>query len=272
MKKKPKLLIATNLYQIDPVVYSSHLDMFYKLGKMHEKYEIMFYAPWRVPIDKARNDAVALSVAANCDYLFFYDDDMWFEDGNTPITLLEQMIENPDIHMLQGLAFIRGYPYKPMIFKFLDKGDRSKRLLTFDEYEDHIREDGLVEVDAVGCCATMINTEIFKMMPKPWFVTGEQHTEDIYFCVKAKNYVEEFKIFCDTKTKIGHLLDRAVLIDGNRKMLREMHELHNVNQLFLSEPSFVQNMSQTPHMMWERRDCLNPLELELPIREAKNAS
>lgn len=271
--KKVKLLMATNLYQIDPIVYSSHLDMFYKLGKRHEDFELMFYAPWRVPIDKARNEAALLAVATNCDYLFFYDDDMWFPDGNTPIDLVQKMIDNPKIHILQALAFIRGYPYKPMVFKFLDKGsNRSKRLLTYDDYENDIDKDGLVEVDAVGCCATAINVEAFRALNQPYFLTGDGHTEDIYFCIKAKTNLKDFGIYLDTNIKIGHLLDRFVLNDENRKILREMHEKYNVNQLFLSDPHFVAKMSQTQHMMWERRDCANPLEVELPIREAKNES
>lgn len=268
MKKKVKLLMATNLYQIDPIVYSSHLDMFYKLGKKHEDFELMFYAPWRVPIDKARNDAAFLAATANCDYLFFYDDDMWFPDGNTPIDMVQKMIDNPKIHMLQALAYIRGYPYKPMAFKFLDKGsNRSKRLMTHDNFAEHIDEDGLVECDALGCCATVINAEIFRALPKPWFLTGEQHTEDVYFCIKAKTQVKDFGIYLDTKIKIGHLLDRVVLVDENRTMLKEMHEKYGINQLFLSEPTFVQKMSQTPHMMWDERKCLNPLEANIPFRE-----
>lgn len=262
MKKKIKLLVATNLYQIDPVVYSSHLDMFYKLGKRHEDFEIVFNAPWRIPIDSARNNAVTLAVATNCDYIFFYDDDMWFPDGKTPIDLIQRMIDNPDISMIQALAFIRGYPYKPMLFKFIDTGDNIKKLLIYENYEKDVDENGLVEVDAVGCCATVIDVNVFKAIPKPWFMTGEGHTEDIYFCVKAKSLLKRFGIYCDTTLPIGHLLDRAVLMEGNRPMLREMHEKYSVNQLFLTEPFYAEKMSLTPHMQWDEKRLLNPLTVD----------
>ena len=261
-KKKIKVLVATNLYQIDPIVYSGHLDMFHKLGKKHEDIEIVFLAPWRSPIDKSRNDAAQLSMYWECDYLLFYDDDMYFENGNDIIRLINRMRESKDtIHIMQALAFIRGYPFKPMCFKLVDV-DNQKRMMAYEDYEDHIQENGLVKCDAVGCCATIIDTRLFKMIPSPWFETGQMHTEDIYFCAKAKNYVEGLGIYMDTTIEIGHLLDKIILTKANKNTLKEIHEKYGLNQLFLPDPTFIPTMQSSKMMANTKEDRANPFDFK----------
>lgn len=268
--KKTKVMIATNLYDINPIVYSGHLDMFYKLGKASEEFEIVFHAPWRTPIDRARNDAAQLSLRLDCDYLMFYDDDMYFPNGEHLLNLLRRIRDDKKINVLQALAFIRGYPFKPMIFKLHDIEIGKKKMMTYDDYEENIDEDGLVKCDAVGCCATVFDVNLFKMVPKPFFLTGQDHTEDIYFCVKAANYLENVGIYCDTNIKIGHLLDKIVLVDENRKILKEMHDAHGINQLFLPDPTFLPTMLNCKSMAYDFDKRVNPLEIELPIKEKNN--
>ncbi|HBH13815.1 MAG TPA: hypothetical protein DDX29_12015 [Clostridiales bacterium] len=283
--KKIKIMIATNLYQVDPIVYSGHLQLFYRLGKEVERSlhgveieiadpkdpaldDIVFTAPWRTPIDKARNDAGELALYYNCDYLFFYDDDMYFPDAKVIIEMIKRIINNSEkIHILQALAFIRGYPFKPMIFKLYEVGE-NKKMKAFEEYKDYVEDDGLVKCDALGCCCTIIDTRLLKMVPKPWFQTGTGHTEDIYFCVKANHYVGGIGIYCDTTVKIGHLLDKIILTEENREILKEIHEKYNLNQLFLPDPTFIplQKMSKTMQFDFDHRE--NPLTREcIPIRK-----
>jgi hypothetical protein len=267
---KKKILIASNLYQIDPIVYSSHLQMFYRFGRESEL-DIIFYAPWRVPIDVARNNAAAIALANECDYLFFYDDDMYFENGQDAVDLVKKVIDSNDkIHILQGLAFIRGYPFKPMMFKFRNIDNERKQLLPVDDYKDNVDENGLIKVDAVGCCATVIDTKLFKLTPKPWFQTGTQNTEDIYFCVKCCEYIQGVGIYVDPSKKIGHLLDKLVLIEANRDTLRSIHEGYDLNQLFLPDKNFVPVIKRSKTMMYdsdERANPLNPLESKLMFKE-----
>jgi hypothetical protein len=272
--KKKKVMVATNLYQVDPIVYSGHAQLFYRLGKAIENKlsnmaDIVFTAPWRTPIDKGRNDAAELALYYECDYLFFYDDDMYFPDANKIIQLIKRMIEDKEdrIHILQAEAFIRGYPFKPMLFKLYDVGE-NKKMKAFEDYEDFIEEDGLVKCDAVGCCCTIIDTRLFKMTPKPWFVTGTGHTEDIYFCVKANHYNGGVGIYMDTNVSIGHLLDKIILTKENRPILKEIHEKYNLNQLLLPDPTFIplQKMGRTMQFDFDHRE--NPLIREcIPIRK-----
>ena len=262
-------MIATNLYDINPIVYSGHLDMFYQLGKCSDEFEIVFHAPWRTPIDKARNDAAIMSLYYECDYLMFYDDDMYFPTGKDIIKLLRRIVNDDKITILQALAFIRGYPFKPMIFELKDIDEKKKKMMTIDDYKDKIDADGLVKCDAVGCCATIIDTKLFKMTPKPYFLTGEGHTEDIYFCVKAAQYVENVGIYCDTTIKIGHLLDKIILVEENRELLKKMHEDHDLNQLFLPDPTFIPMMRAGKTMAYDHDERPNPLTMGIPIKGEK---
>ena len=259
-KKKIKVMIATNIYFVDPVVYSSHLDMFYKLGKVSDEIEIVFFGPWRLAIDRGRNNAAYYALRWECDYLFFYDDDMYFPTGNDIVKLIRTIRDSGDkIHILQALAFIRGYPFKPMCFK-KEEIEGQQRMIDFEDYEKHIQEDGLVKCDAVGCCATIIDTKLFKMIPEPWFVTGTGYTEDIFFCVKSQQFAGNVGIYMDTTIKIGHLLEKIILTEENRNGLKKMHEEYKLNQLFLPDPEFVSMIQVAGKFDEEQR--LNPLEMK----------
>ena len=98
---------------------------------------------------------------------------------------------------------------------------------------DDVDKNGLIKVDAVGCAATLINCEIFKLIPEPWFLTGETHTEDIYFCMKARECVKGFEVYVDTTVECGHMLPQPVLDSANRELLMKIHTLEGgLNQLW----------------------------------------
>jgi glycosyltransferase involved in cell wall biosynthesis len=259
MNKKPKIMIATNIFQIDPIVYASHLDMFYKLGQAKDEFDIIFFGPWRSGIDAGRNNAAKYAMKWECDYLLFYDDDMYFDTGNDIVKLIRTIINNSKIHVLQANAFIRGYPFLPMCFK-IEKVDDLKRMAPYDDYADNVDENGLVKCDAVGCCATIIDVNLFKMIPEPWFVTGKEHTEDVYFCVKVAQFIEGAGIYMDSTIKIGHLCEKIILNEGNKKMLKELYEKYKINQLFLPDPEFA-SMMQNMHP-FEKEERVNPLEVK----------
>ena len=222
---KRKICIATNIFNIDPVPYASHMSMWYRIGKNLPEWDVIFAGPWRMPIDVARNKACEIALDAECEYLFFYDDDMVMDPDI--VEKLLKRVEKKEIHIIAGLCYIRGYPYAPMIFRFRD----SDKLGLFEYTEDDIK-DGLVSIDATGCACTMIDCELLRLTPKPWFVTGiENHTEDVYFMTKVKDYVEGVKIYLDTETECGHMLDKPILNTTSRKLLTKLHD-EGVDQLW----------------------------------------
>lgn len=244
MPERKKILIASNMYQIDPVCYASHLDMFYKLGRCKDL-QIITFLPWRTPIDKARNDAVRMALAYEAEVLFFYDDDMFFGDATIAKNLIYNVLNTPKINVVQAVAYIRGYPFKPMTFKIIDIEDR-KQMVADDTPEDllaDVDEHGFVKRDAVGCCATAIRVEVFKNIPAPWFLTGEKNTEDIYFCAKLREYLTDAGVYVNTNYEVGHHMDKPILTSTSRKMLLEMHEKYRVDQCWLPDTTFVDRMA-----------------------------
>ena len=158
-------------------------------------------------------------------YLFFYDDDMVVHPD--VVARLLDRVSKQEIHIISALVYIRGYPFKPMLFRF----DEPKYLGLFDYTEEDIEENGLISVDAVGCAATLIDCELFKLTPEPWFLTGKKHTEDVYFCMKAKDHIEGIKIYFDTQVECGHMLDKPVLTEVSRGILTELQN-KGVDQLW----------------------------------------
>jgi len=239
---RKRLLIATVLYNVHPIVYSSHMNMMYRVGKFLPDYDIIFYTPNRVPIDAARNSAVTYALDEECDYLFFYDDDMYLHPDIVS-RLLDRMDDNK-VHVIMARCYIRGYPYNPMIFKYRTlrkkgkKGEAEevKAMGQYVNYKRGIRKNGLVEVDAVGCASTMIDVKLFKLIPEPWFMTGKTHTEDVYFCVKAKNYVKNLHVFMDNTFESGHLMSRPILNEYSKKILTKIAK-QEMNDVFLPKPN-----------------------------------
>ena len=250
-------MVATNLYDIDPGVYASHMNMFYRLGRDMDV-DLVFCGPFRYAIDNARNLAAKRALEFECDYLFFYDDDMYIMDANIIRIMVEKMIRRSDVHIMQAVAYIRGYPFDTMFFKFTD--DEKHELKIFNDWQGKHDADGLVRGDATGCCATLIDCELLKLVPEPWFMTGQKNTEDIYFCMKAREYVQDVGVYLDTTVEVGHLLERAILNTASRRMLTEIHEKYNVDQLWQADKDFVNQAKNTV-------EPLRPKEIKNPFEE-----
>ncbi len=271
-KEKIRVLIATNCYALDPVCYASHLDVFKKLGEAKD-IDIVFFAPWRKPIDQGRNEAAKMAMVYDCDILFFYDDDMFFADAKIPLKLIRCVRDNDKINILQALAYIRGYPYKPMVF-YLREIENLKCMTAYEipeelfELAEKANDNGLVKVDAVGCCATAMRVELFNTLPEPWFLTGQKNTEDIFFCAKAKHYLQDAGIYCDTSVEVGHLLDRPILTTYSRKFLIELHEKYQADQVWLPDATFTPRQ-KIVHEQFKFETRPNILEniKSLPLKE-----
>lgn len=224
-----KILLAVNaLSEIDSQPYPSHLIHAFRLGRDTD-FECLLFTPRRMAIDNARNQAVEFALENECDYIFFWDDDMELH----PHTLKTLLGRGKDIIM--AMCYIRGYPFKPMVFRWVDsKVDsgiadvvtKGKFMELWEDCEDYTTTDGLIEnVAAVGCAATLMRTEVFKYMTKPYFHTGISNTEDVFMCAKAQNQVEGVTIAVDTTVPVGHVLkDRRILYPWNASLLKKHEE------------------------------------------------
>jgi hypothetical protein len=153
-------------------------------------------------LTKARNDAVEVALAHNCDYLWFIDDDHDFK----PDTLRRLLAHGKDI--VGPLYCIRGYPFHPT----------ARRLDGTAKAIFNVPASGspaLHQVRGTGTSGMLINTEVFRQIPRPWFVTGhinpEEIAEDFFFCEKAQDY--GYSIYLDTSTTLEHFVTMKASIE-----------------------------------------------------------
>jgi hypothetical protein len=215
---KTRLCMATIVYgNVDPIPYVSHLNAFYRLGKDMD-IDLIFHGPYRMPIATARNDAVRVALNSDCDWIFFYDNDMVL----TP-SVVKHLMEH-DVPAVMANCLIRGYPYAPMMFRwdanFLPEKKLNKYQPTPEEYEQKL----LLPMEAIGTPCTLIRMDVFKAMTPPYFLTGDHHTEDVFFCMKAYEQVEGFKCYADLSIECGHMLDPFVLVPGNAAAIRAFND------------------------------------------------
>lgn len=218
-----KILIGCNLLaSIDSIAYSNHMQFWYNLGKKFgPETQFVFYAPRRMSIDHMRNNAAKLALANECDYLFFYDDDVLLPDNT-----LERLIA-ADRDIAAGITLVRSTPYNPMIFRYVKTGTIYS-MTCYDDYEENIDEKGLLECDAVGFSCCLIKVSALKRMQPPYFVTGPDNTEDVYFCHKYnqenRSSRKIHQVVVDTKVVTGHLLDKYYVSPDNAKSFKELEK------------------------------------------------
>lgn len=229
--KKIKVVILVNtLTSVESTVYSNHIEFFVWHAKNHPEIDFIFYTPHRMSIDSARNSAADYALQLEADYLMFIDDDVLI-----PRDSLHKLIQN-DKDICAGLVIIRGYPFNVMSFKFkkpskkLSEEFKKTGVNRIGFYNDLPKRNGklqkLVKCDAVGFSLCLIKIAVLKKISQPFFITGSRNTEDVYFCIKAKEELgkENVSIYTDTSLECGHLLDKVPVCWTNRKALQEYQE------------------------------------------------
>jgi hypothetical protein len=120
-----------------------------------------------------------------------------------PQDLFERLYKHQK-DIVGALAFTRFAPHKPVIY-IMDEGFdpvEKKNYYTSRAWLAYPK-DQLVECDAVGFGAVLINVDVLKKLPKPWFTAATGMGEDIQFCYEARR--AGIKVYMDTATKLGHL-------------------------------------------------------------------
>ncbi len=156
------------------------------------------FSPTKQIIASARQCSADQALANGYDYLFFLDDDMII-----PSNTLEKLY-NHNVGIVSALSFQRRKPYKPVVIK-INTDDKGKKYSQW--IEDFPR--GLIKGFICGCACTLIKTEVFKQMSKPFFFLGEALGEDVYFFQKA-NYLG-YDSYIDTSLEIGHVGERRII-------------------------------------------------------------
>jgi len=160
------------------------------------------------PWDISREHLVRKALEDNVDYVFFLDTDVV-----PPQDALVQLL-GWKLPIVSGLYWSKARV--PCAYKFHPDRDHVKAI-------DPPFRERFMEVDAVGNGCLLIDTRVFKKIPQPWFKwdmlpwtpPGEPsgHSEDINFCLKAKEH--GFQIYLDTAVRCKHLLEGSYGLDEN---------------------------------------------------------
>lgn len=207
------LCLVNTLNMINSFTYSNHVAFWTKTKELYpsrDGHKFDFFTPPRMSIDMARNTAAREAIRRECDYLLFIDDDVLVPD-----TAFDSLVKcNSDI--AAGLVIIRGYPFHVMAFK--------KEEGSFPYFDDLPTVEGILKdpvthddgLAATGFSCCLIKVSLLLKVPPPYFITGPRNTEDIYFCLKARDTIEELNknghnlspltISMATHVQCGHFL------------------------------------------------------------------
>lgn len=199
-------LIATR-YQ----AYTNHIQTFFRIGRNHPDKDIVLVNPERMTIDRMKNMAADVALDTQSDYLLIIDDDVLLPVMRRPQKDWLDLLIDAKADIVAGDVLIRGYPFNHMLFKW----DKSHTGLY--QMPNVPKKLGLIDVDAVGFSLCLIKTDLLKRLTKPYFLTGPNNTEDIYFCLKAQEEYKQVKIKADTRIKCGHLLWDEVISPDNKE-------------------------------------------------------
>lgn len=243
------LIGINNLTEVDQLVYSNHMQFFYRLGKHYPSDYFALCNPRRMSIDRMRNFCAVSALESNFDYILFIDDDVL-----VPFTCFDTLYK-ADKDIIAGVTLIRGYPFHPMLFDFSRKRELTHYVDNYAELADP--ETGLLKLDAVGFSCCLIKVSLLRKMTPPFFITAENHTEDIYFCQKAKRQVPEVSVFGHTFVKTSHILGSEVISPDNKDAMMIYEETINPK---LKESVAVVEMRDSRRDDYVDKNNIRPME------------
>jgi len=173
----------------------------------------------RVPsISVARNTLIEQALSVNADYALFVDTDVVMESPSDPNVALSQLYQvmnksknkeeksYKDGKIVSGLYRAKqktGYSYA-MWLRHQEKG-----FMPISNWNGN-----WLNVDVVGMGFCLIDMQVFKEVPKPWFVWNDPGSisEDFYFNLLAKEKGFDTRVFTDVK--LSHLGTLKVKTDA----------------------------------------------------------
>jgi hypothetical protein len=163
------------------------------------------------PWDISRNHLVRKALEDNVDYVFFLDTDV------IPPNFVLPNLLGWKLPIVSGLYWTKARV--PCAYKFVD-GKHVKSI-------EPPFNQRIIEVDAVGAGCLLIDARVFKEISPPWFTWDmfpwarpeepPGHSEDINFCIKAKEH--GFPIHLDTAMRCKHLLEGSYSLDENGEFI-----------------------------------------------------
>ncbi len=142
----------------------------------------------------ARTQLVEIALQKNHTHILWLDTDMHF-----PPNVLEKLLAHSKDIVACNYS-TRYTPHRPVAF--LDKNNIDKRLT---------EGTGLHKVWAVGMGCMLVDIEIYKKLPPPWFdhiynkIEKNYSGEDVSFCDYVNNNGYEIYVDSDISSKVAHI-------------------------------------------------------------------
>ena len=155
-------------------------------------------------IELARNKIAELSIKEGYDYVLMVDSDVI-----VPYNALVNL-RSDDVNVAFGWA-VRGESNEKLTsaVKLGTQGYKKSY------YANEIAkcENTLLEVKGCGFYCTLIRTDVFNRITKPWFKyhrnpDGSYLSEDYWFCQKCSE--QKIKLYVDTRVGCGHIHERIL--------------------------------------------------------------
>lgn len=205
-EKRLKIVVGTNaLSEIQYPAYTNHCQFWFRLGRSYPNVDFVFSNPARMSIDRMRNMTAKVAIELNADYILFLDDDVIVP----PNFGLKQLLDC-DAEVAAGRVCVRGYPFNYMAFE--RRAADPEGLYIMNE----LPKSGILEVGAVGFSFALLKVAPLRRMQDPYFVTGINCTEDIYYCDKLYKMDNSYKVKINCDCECGHILWPEVLFESNR--------------------------------------------------------
>lgn len=198
----PKILIGVPILAWTHEFATSFLNFWTELMtykqkglKFHVGYEFMY----RKPVHMAEEALAEHAINTGCTHLLLMDDDIYDITAKDFVTLLQA-----DKDVVSGIMHASGFPYAMCAFRRynLDTKVADQPILKGPARLYEIppeQRTGLQKVDLVPFCFTLIKTEVFKKLRKPWFTCNTQAPTDSWFAdtvlSKGMEYYAHFDVW-----------------------------------------------------------------------------
>lgn len=194
---EPKVLIGIPTTGLVPIPFMNcMLDLVLWLRQDGVKSEV--HTVTGSLISKSRNLCAERAVREGWTHLLFIDTDQTF-----PITTPNQLFSHRLPIVACNIATKKIPPQRTACLR--PKVGQAHRLA-----RQPMRTTGLEKVWRVGCGIMLIETEVFRRVPRPWFHFGwdednELTGEDWYFLEKAESFEIPVYVDHDLSAQVGHL-------------------------------------------------------------------
>lgn len=214
-KKRTRIVVGTNsLTEMQYPAYTNHCQFWFRLGRSYPEVDFIISNPARMSIDRMRNMTARVALEASADYILFLDDDVIVN----PNYGLKQLLDcKADV--AAGKICVRGYPFDYMSFS----RDKEQGLVIDKE----LPRTGIVNKEAVGFSFALLKVEPLSHLREPYFMTGPNFTEDVYYCIKLKQLNPDAKICINCECECGHILWPEVIHEANRDAYKKYFEMLN---------------------------------------------